>query len=359
MTDVRYDAQIFEAQRRGGISRYFVELMRQFDHDPALGVTVSTPFRRIRNEHLAEAYPGRYKVAPPLGRVRRLLERPFRPDDPAAELVHLTYYDRAALDAARGLPVVSTVHDMIPELFPHEFPAGNPHLDKEACVGASAGLVCVSETTRRDLLALYGELAGDVVVIPHGVGDEFRTPARPRVRLPDSYVLYVGRRGGYKDWAVVVDAFASGALGAGVSLVCLGGGAFTADERALLTERGVAARTHLLRVPDSDLPGVYAAAAAFAFPSRYEGFGLPVLEAFAAGCPVVVADTDCSREVADDAARYFAAGDADALADALGALLRDDSARDRLVAAGRRRAAGFTWRRTAEATAAFYREVAA
>ncbi len=106
---------------------------------------------------------------------------------------------------------------------------------------------------------------------------------------------------------------------------------------------------------DDDLDALYRTAAVLALPSRYEGFGLPVVEAMARGCPVVCSDAACLPEVAGGAAELVPVGDVAALADALGGVLDDDARRDRLVAAGRARAAAFTWAASAEAHARAYR----
>ena len=357
---VGLDAQIFLAQRRGGISRYFVELMRAFETDSALGVDVVTPYRDVANEHLVETFPDRYRLDVRHDSRWRGLLRPRRLRAMSdVDLVHHTFYDPAYLEVAAGLPAVSTVHDMIPELFPDDFPHGNPHAAKERFVRSSAGLVCVSETTRRDLLRLYGPLDAEIAVVPLGVGDEFRTPRVTKVSGPSSFVLFVGHRGGYKGFDVLVRAMARRPELAELHLVCVGGGAFSLAEQRLLAQANLTERVHRPVVPDAELPGLYAIATCLVYPSRYEGFGLPILEAFAASCPVIAADTEIFREVADDAAAYFPPDDAAALADALGTCVRDQAWRRARTDAGRARAADFTWSRTAAATADLYRRVLA
>ena len=121
-------------------------------------------------------------------------------------------------------------------------------------------------------------------------------------------------------------------------------------------ELGPALR-ELGRVPDSELRALYASATVFAFPSLHEGFGLPVLEAMVAGVPVVASDIPAIREVAGDAAVLVPPGDADAWAEALSRVLESPTLQAELAGAGRRRAAVFSWARTAEATLGVYREL--
>ena len=150
-------------------------------------------------------------VVPPVARGDALTPRhaapavaaPRRPD-----IDHPTYYYPDRLPARGGPPMVVTVVDMIPELLPDFFSAGNPHLAKETYVRQAAAIVCISESTRRDLLQIYGPLDAVVEVVHLAVSSHFRPGAdRPRP-LPDEYILFVGNRANYKDFTVAAEAFA-------------------------------------------------------------------------------------------------------------------------------------------------------
>jgi glycosyltransferase involved in cell wall biosynthesis len=373
--NVLIDDQIFLLQRRGGISRYFVELLREF-HSADLGVKAVTPYGLVRNEHLIDAFPGTYRGVPhrldrPARRLARasvprrlvatgvrMMSRRHRKTGPLVDLVHHTYYGADARQPPPGVKRVCTVVDMIPELMPDAFPSGNPHRDKRHFVMEADGVICISETTRRDMERCYGELAKPVAVIHLGVGPEFGAAFGGVPPLAWPYVLFVGQRAGYKNadvllraWPDVVRALPD------LRLVMVGGGAFSRSESALVTELGIQESVVRREASDAELPTLYAGARAFVFPSRYEGFGLPVLEALAAGTPAVLSDTDCLREVGGAATSYFDPDDPRGLAQTLITLLTDEDVRHGLVAAGRSRAAEFSWRRTAEQTAAFYRRV--
>jgi glycosyltransferase involved in cell wall biosynthesis len=360
------DDQVFTVQPRGGISRYFTELIRAFRTVPELGVAAETPFRYVVNEYLLDLEPGRYRRPAPIpeslqrGRILRGLNRARMGPRPSRRaILHHTYYfpERLDLPAAARL---CTVYDMIPEVFPELFPAGSPHQAKDRYVQECDAILSISHATKADLLAHYGTLDKPVVVTPLGVADAFFTPDGDRHDTADPYVLFVGQRGWYKNFDVVLRAFARlEAEGTGAPrLVCVGP-PFDEDEQARIAELGLEQRVTRPPVADWELPVLYAGATCLVFPSRYEGFGLPIIEAFAAGCPAVLAEMACSLEVGGDAAQYFAPDDDEALAAILERLGSDTTERGAWVAAGRARARDFTWRRTAELTRDVYADLAA
>lgn len=358
---VGFDEQIFLAQRTGGVSRYVVDLIQALRIGAAADIDVELGWAWLPNEHavaagLAERLPvpdGRdltprnawaYYLAN-VARRRRLRK---------AQVLHHTWYHPAFLRRGFDGVRVTTVHDMIPELYPELFDR-DPHLAKAEYVAASDVVLCNSETTKADLLRIYGDVSAYVAVTPLGVDTRFR-PAAPAPRgFPSTYVLFVGRRGEYKDFAVLAEAMA--ALPPGIELVVVGGGPWTESERALLRGLGIAGRVQRADLRDEEMPGAYAHASAFVFPSRYEGFGLPTLEAMACGTPAVLADAPSHREVGADAAVYFRPGDPEALRAAIESVFADTDVAARLRTAGLVRASQFTWRRTAELTVAAYRAV--
>jgi glycosyltransferase involved in cell wall biosynthesis len=132
---------------------------------------------------------------------------------------------------------------------------------------------------------------------------------------------------------------------------------FNAEELARFAELRLTDRVRHRIAGDEDLPALFANALCFVFPSRYEGFGLPIIEAFASGCPVILADTPCSVEVGGPAAQFFAPDDDEHLADVIDHLITDPTSREVWINVGRQRARQFTWRRTAELTRDLYRSL--
>ncbi len=363
---VLIDDQAFVRHGRSGITRYFTELIREFRSDGALNTTAVTPYRYVANAHISDMAPDRYirVPLPPPARApafRALNRRTRRDWRVGVDVVHHTLYEPDALERHAGTPRVCTVYDFILELFDDLFPDAGPLIaQKQPYLERCDGLLCISQTTYRDLRRLHPELDKPIEVTPLGVAEAFFHPHdRPVRGVPESYVLHVGNRHKHKNAALLFGAFAQVAPAYPELKLVLCGNPLQAAERARLAELGILERTHCLRVSDEDLPAVYHRAAAFVFPSRYEGYGLPVAEALAAGCPVLAADTPAVTEVADGAGLIFGPDDEDALADGLTRVLGDRVLRERLITAGRLRARALSWSRTAAATAGAYRRVIA
>jgi glycosyltransferase involved in cell wall biosynthesis len=360
---VGYDEQVFLAQRHGGISRYVVSLIQAFGQDPGLGVQPVPGWKYGVNAHAAHA--GLSRPIPGLdhlsaGRLASiglggyyLANSRARAAARTADILHYTYsHPRFLAPGFRGIHAC-TVYDMIPEMHPESFPERDPHVGKRRFVQACDVVFCISESTRRDVVRIYGDPGVPMPVTYLGVDPAFSAHVPPPVDAPARYVLSVGRRDGYKDFATLADAFA-GLPDDGTLLVVVGGGRFTDAELARLAGLGIADRTRHVDADDFTLPAWYAGALAFVFPSRYEGFGLPTLEAMASGTATVLAASSSHPEVGGDVARYFPPGDADSLGQVLAEILGDERLRASLGRRGVARAAEFTWAATARTTAAAY-----
>ena len=219
-------------------------------------------------------------------------------------------------------------------------------------------VICVSEATRNDMLRVYGDIKAPISVVHLGVDPIFR-PSDPQVTgLPDRYLLFVGSRAQYKDANILLNVFANLRDKAEeLALVFTGGGAFTRAERAQHQELGIADRVMQISLKDTAMSGAYGNALMCIFPSRFEGFGLPALEAMACGTPAVLAHGSSLPEVGGDAAKYFTPGDAQDLTGAIEGMLSDEQERNRMRIAGISRAQGFTWGTAAAKTAGIYQSL--
>ncbi len=355
---VAFDEQIFALQAYGGISRLFAELASQFLREPELGVELLPLNAPVINRYaldddlirsrlaVREANHEYYSLLRYLARVQ-----PRRGN----EIVHNTFYLPHGLAGYPGAKRIVTVHDMIPERMPET----RRRLDfltlKKRYVMNADHVICVSEATKKDLLDIYGGIEAPISVVHHGVDSRFTPGAAVSPRLPERYVLFVGNRGQYKDANVLVRAFAEiSAMDPRLELLFVGGGSFTSAESRLLRELGLETRVSQIALTDDQMPSAYGNALLSVFPSRFEGFGLPALEAMACGTATILARATSLPEVGGEAALYFTPGAVSELSQAMRNVLSDESLRQELEQAGISRASQFTWRKCAQETVAAY-----
>ncbi len=270
-----------------------------------------------------------------------------------------------------GLPGVLTVHDLAIYRHPDFFPGGqglSTRVLVPRALRRAARIICPSQYTADEVRALFGIPPERLRVIPHGVEGVFAQPpavhtleaARSRYALPARYVLFVGTLQPRKNLEMALRAVAAVRRDAPVELVVAGGRGWGHEATLRLIpalDLGEAVRL-LGYVPVHHLPALYAQAEALLFPSRYEGFGLPVLEAMACGIPVLAADRTSLPEVAGKAALLLDPEDAPGWARALRSVLEDGELRSRLIAAGREHSRRFRWEAAAAAHVEVYREAA-
>ncbi|GAB4524028.1 MAG: glycosyltransferase family 1 protein [Anaerolineales bacterium] len=264
----------------------------------------------------------------------------------------------------KPLPQVVVFHDMTFFLFPHLHTFSKRHFFRwmiRQSARRADHLLAVSESTRQDAIHLAGAPPEKISTTPLGVTPDFHPitdagrleAVRARYGLPARFVLFVGLLEPRKNLPGLLRAFQRVASACPeVSLVVVGRKGWMYEQALhLVTGLGLRERVHFTGyVAQDDLPVVYNLAEVVAYPSLYEGFGLPVLEAMACGKPVVTANRSSMPEIASEAAVLTSPEDTDALAEALIGLLRHPEARTRLGAAARQRAGTFTWQRTARLT---------
>ena len=280
------------------------------------------------------------------------------------DLVHAS--NSHLMCAAASVPAVAVVHDLFG--FSAEF--GVPPLARAERATLSlaarnaAGFICPTEATRGELVRRFPGVAGRTRVVPDGVTGSFSSaepagvPERHGIEKP--YVLFVGTLEPRKNVPRLIEAFASlpAPLLDEFELVLVGAQGW-ATEQTDQARGSAGARVRALGyVDDEDLPSLYAGATAFAYPSLAEGFGLPVLEAMAAGTPVLTSDRSALPEVAGGAACLVDPASVAAIRAGLESLLTDAGLRQRLVRLGRAQAAEYTWERTATETLAYLTSVA-
>lgn len=361
---IGFDYQIFAMQAYGGISRYFCELLSQLQSDLEFEPRAIAPFHV--NGHLRDtggirklSFVGRFRGASRLAllldaRLERAANFAVNPD-----LIHETYY-RAAAPSHRRVPRVTTVHDMIPELFRDSFFRGDPILEaKRASVERASLVICCSETTRADLMRQYGLPRERTRVVHLGCSTLPRTSTEGRADPGSArpYLLYVGPRGGYKNFDRLLMAYGSSRrLHSMFDLIAFGGGPWTPGDVARAKRHSVdPAKLRHLSGGDAVLGRLYEGAAALVYPSLYEGFGMPPLEAMSFGCVTVCSHSGSLPEILGPAAAYFDPTDSASIRSVLEDVLFSDTRRTELVRLGQEQVRKYSWGRCASEIKQVYR----
>lgn len=355
---VLYDSHIFSEQTFGGISRYFVELMNHLPDDVSRRVSLTAS----ENDYLPLL-----KNPPHTFSLRNVPEhrklyyfingfadrRALAKGD--YDVFHPTGFDPYFINRVKS-PVVVTVHDLI-------YHQGlNPGKHTQEIIEnmrkttlAADRIIAISNATKRAILQFYDIDESKIDVVHHGF-----TPAagnyEPLKGCPERYILFVGHRGGYKNFDTLLDAFSIlTQKDRHIQLLCTGRD-FSKHEKERIAALSLSSRCHCRFFHAAELPALYANALCFIFPSRMEGFGMPVLEAFAAKCPVILSDIDCFTEIAGDAAIYFNPDNPDSLARKIQLVIDDEPLRNRKIEAGSKRLSLFSWQKTALETTYTYKK---
>ena len=367
--NIVYDAQIFRQQRHGGISRYFREIAARIGRMPQASALMLAPTHRNADlsdlgwrDAIAWGSPSASKTrwqrfgtrwAQRAQGAQGATMAAFRPD-----IVHETYFWGPIIHGNKPPLTVLTIYDMLQEKFRAMFPPNDRTVEcKHASAHRADHVICISNSTKRDVMETLN-LPEHKVTVTHLASSFSHRPQheerRDNSRKP--FVLYVGDRGLYKNFARLVAALGGSRLLRDIDLHCFGGGDLKADEWQTIDAAGVA-RERIVHHQGSDeqLADLYAAAECFVYPSLYEGFGIPPLEAMQCGCPVVCSNTSSIPEVVGDAGVYFDPLDVDAIRHAVESVVSSEPLKSALRAKGTVRARKFSWDRCAAETAAVYR----
>jgi len=364
---IAFDYQIFCMQFYGGISRYFVRVAEQLiakKQDVGIFAPLyinkyaqELPYSVVYGRALNRYPPKSNRIILPLNHVfsKHAIHK-WRP-----QVLHETYYSRWS-SAPKSCPTVITIHDMIHELFRNQFPARDKTtMLKRMAIDRANHVICISQNTRRDLVDLFGTREEKISVVHLGFEqfDSGFMPTKKYFALRKPYLLYVGKREGYKNFSGFVRAVASSSrLKNNFDILAFGGGRFNPSEMSLLSGLGFQSnQVKQLGGDDTMLGQLYDQAAAFVFPSLYEGFGIPPLEAMAHRCPVVSSNTSSMPEVIGEAGEYFDPKSIDEMAVAIENVVYSPSKTQNLIELGRKRLNLFSWENCVDRTLAIYRSL--
>ena len=357
---ILYDGAIFGNQASGGINRYFAGLVSNL---PDEFVPVVTTFNIRQTNWPSHPNLRVYKglLFPPERLARRLGRYYFRALMPLLkpQLIHPTYYSTLGVKRLNsyGCPSVLTVYDFIHDIFDPWF--GQQQLDariQNQAIADADAILCISHHTRADLLNRFPQFESKVHVT-HLASELTFAMTQGKEPVPDApYFLFVGARPPYKNFDGLARAFARLATLAPDAKLVVVGAPFTPAERALLSELNIENRVESQQnISDTQLARLYRHSLALVYPSHYEGFGIPPLEAMACETLVIAANNSSIPEVVGDAALLFDSRNTDELAGLMEAVWRGEINREELIERGRQCAAQFSWGQTATQTAAIYR----
>jgi len=381
---ILYDHQIFYRQNYGGGSRYFCELMNQLSHDPSLSFTLS--LRYVQNDNLTEFpqlnkywskridylysnqfissvqkkirfnainYGLNYIINNQGESVQQLKKQDF-------DIFHPTYYEPYFFQYLQKKPYVLTVYDMIHEIFPQYFKADDQtKVWKKQLIENAAAIIAISENTKQDVIKLTDADPDRVHTVYLGnpfehINGQINTSLDPPA-FGKSYLLFVGGRSAYKNFNFFIESVADLLCkNEGLHVVCAGSLPFTHQEKKLLINLHIHKKVHHVNIDDTILRNLYKNARAFVFPSLYEGFGLPVLEAFSCGCPAILNNSSSLPEIGGEGAIYFEPGDKESIICAVEKVLFDEDYRNNLIKKGSEHLKFFSWEKTANSTKKVY-----
>lgn len=360
---ILYDHQIFTYQAYGGISRYFYNLSVELSKLQDLRVSICSPvyineYLKVKPPIFLQGKPVTY--IPKTAKIRNLIcnflgeghVKNFNPD-----ILHETYYSRSNSPDFLG-PRVITIYDMIHELYPCLFSAKDKSsLLKKESINRADAVICISENTKRDLLKIFHVSEKKVNVVPLGFQQLEEARGSDRL-LEGDYVLFVGNRAGYKNFSGLLKAFSlSPFLTKNLKILCFGGGALTVQEKNLITQLGLIGSVIVASGDDSELARAYLDASAFVYPSLYEGFGIPPLEAMSLDCPVICSRSSSIPEVVGDAGEYFDPEKPEEIANAIERVICSSEHREKLVMNGRSQHSLFSWEKCAKDTLEIYKKL--
>lgn len=365
------DPQIFNQQTYGGISRYYTEVFTVLEKNK--NVEILLPIYSTDNYYLKTTdllaknkwlkflygFLAFMKISSKSLK-RKNSNKLFRKisEENNYDIFVPTYYDPYFLNQINAKPFVLTVYDMIHELFPQYFENDpfNVKENKAKLINNATKIIAVSHNTKKDILNFFPHIDPDKIVVIHH-GSSIKIEEKVQITLPSNYILFVGSRADYKNFTLLVHS-AESILKENPSLILLvaGGGEFSAEEIIFFDTLGLRKQIVQIDFKETELGLIYKHATCFIFPSLYEGFGIPVLESMACGCPIILSRSGPFPEIAGEAGIYFDNNSQGDLTEKIKMVLADSQLRNRHSEKGLEQVKKFDWNDAAQKCLEVYRD---
>lgn len=355
---VLYDHQRFSVQNVGGITRYFYGLINEFNNLDDIKVKLSILFSN--NEYIQKYsnkffpkinFKGKRFLMYKINNIKAMFD--VKKND--YDIFHPTYYDNYFLPFLKKKLVV-TVYDMYHELFLNN-KNNETILQKKNLIYKADKIIAISQNTKNDILKLYNDINENKIKVIY-LANSLSYKNIEKVNLPEKYILYIGHRNKYKNFENLAKAFSKiNFERENLFLVCIGGGNFSKNEIIFLKQLNIYKNCISINVNDNQLTYIYKNALALVFPSSYEGFGIPILEAFYCECPLILSNTSCLPEIAQDCAEYFDPNNIEEMKYKIEKVINDKEIRKELTNKGLIRLKDFSWKKTALETLKVYNSV--
>lgn len=355
---VFFDYSIFTLQRFGGVSNYIVSLVENFSDqvEPSI-VALFYKNYYLKNSNLGDKLFFYKRIGPLIKYVNKANNIYFnyklRKKNP--DIIHLTYFNEKNFYPSKA-KVVVTEYDLIKEKFYSEKYKDQIEYKRKLFQKVDQ-IICISNNTKKDLQNEYSIDASKISVIHLAVNKNKNFREKSLNIRP--FILYVGLRERYKNFINVIKAYArSNKLKLDFDFVCFGGGNFSKTEedlfRSLFLDRS---KIHYFEGDQLDLNYFYHKARIFIFPSLYEGFGIPLLEAMNMECPVICSESSCFPEIVNDAAILFDPTDIESLEFKMEKLIYDDQFLLNLKKKGNDNLNNYSWKKCADETEKLYKKI--
>lgn len=357
--NVVFGPEIWSLQNQGGISRYFSELIRRI---VLLNKNTYALIPDSENQHISEIPPdSRICYKNKSDNIAKLVDKRFLQSD-LNSIYHASYYSKLHQSKllCKNFKSIVTVHDLITEKYKETKIIRKPRIDiRKRSIESADHIICISNNTKSDLFKYYSVDESKVSVIYLGSNFEKFSLKKNTTLNKKPFLLFVGKRSGYKNFDVFIKAFSnSNFLRKNFDIVAIGGGVFSSDEIYLIKNLKLEDIIYQIEADDEKLANYIQGAEALIYPSLYEGFGLPPLEAMTLGCPVFTSRAGSIPEICENAAIYFDPRSVENIAHVIETSLNDSNLMKNMSTLGKLRSRNFTWDRTARETMMVYRDMA-